>query len=136
MKIRCPIISCGFENEAPVSTCRKCGADLRAYAIALKFPDYCFNRSLKMAKEGDFETALIELNTCLRFRLRDEEARLLQAQICLLTGKKKSAKAILKQLAESALDTEIKKRADGFLKAGKQPGRRKRQKRKKKKKGV
>lgn len=134
MRIRCPIISCGVENQTPVSICGKCGVNLRAYAIALKFSDYCFNRSLTMAREGNYEAARVELSICLRFRPGDEESRLLLAEIHRLTGQKKSAILIWKQLTESAADPAIKERATRYLEAENHPGQRKKQGQRKKKK--
>ena len=77
MKIVCPVAACGAENEAPITICTRCGADLRAYAIALKFPDLYFNHGLSLANAGDYGAARTALGLCLGLRPDDQETLLL-----------------------------------------------------------
>ena len=115
MNIRCPNSNCGVENEAPVTVCSGCGADLRAYAVALKFNDLCFNRALQLACAGDHMAALREIDVCLKFKPGDDEASLLSGKIYWALNDKKTARQIWERIASSSLDAETREQASRCL---------------------
>ena len=119
MKITCPLTTCGAENDCPVTTCTSCGSDLRAYAVALRFADLCFNRGLELAQEGDLQAARREFDACLRFRPDDEEAKLLLAKTYRATGDKNTARRIWEHLQATSPAAEIREEAARCLQPAK-----------------
>jgi TolA-binding protein len=110
-RIHCPIVTCGRETSIRARTCADCGTDLRAYALALALPDLCYNRALAWALDGRYASAERELQTCLRFRPKDEEAQLLYGQTRLALGAREEARGIFQELSRSAATPELRARA-------------------------
>jgi len=137
MKIRCPNANCGTENEVPVMVCLGCGTDLRAYAIALKFNDLCFNNALQLAGAGDHAAALREIEVCLKFKPGDDEAALLSGKINWAIDNKKTARQIWDYLVSNSSDADTRQQASmclEFSRPKKQtPGNARNKKKKKKK---
>jgi tetratricopeptide (TPR) repeat protein len=108
MNIRCPITTCGEYNSFPVSKCKACGVDLRAYATALRFHDICFNRALSFACSRDYISAQQELHACLKFCPDDAEAMLLLGKIYLAAGDRSKAIETWRRLLDLSIDDRIK----------------------------
>ncbi len=117
MNIRCPVTTCGEDNPLPVSSCKACGADLRAYAAALRFHDLCFNRALALACSGGFAAAQQELYTCLRFCPDDAEAMLLLGKVCLAAGDRPKAEETWRRLLDMSPDEPVKGQVMACLRA-------------------
>ena len=120
MKLPCPLTGCGRENPGPVSNCAACGADLRAYALALKWPDYCFNAALDLLRDGRFREAQRELEACLKLRARDDEAALLLGKTYWARGEKRNARGVWKGLLTGSSDS-IREQAAACLAAAAPP---------------
>lgn len=117
MKVTCPVATCGAENDAPVTLCRACGADLHAYAIALRFNDFCFNRGLERARAGDLEAARQELAAAIGFRPGDHEAILLLGKVHWAAGQKAEAEVAWQRALSAAHDATVKEQALACLRA-------------------
>ena len=115
--MRCPVATCGVENPSPVATCLRCGADLRAYAIALGFHDLWFNRALAHASAGEHAKAQHELGACLALHPGDEEAELLLAKSHWAAGDRQTARREWESLVSRASDPAIREAASACLNA-------------------
>jgi len=111
MAIRCPVTGCMQENPVPVESCQGCGADLRAYAAALKLADLHFNLGLAAAGEHNYERAKHELGACLSLRHKDEEAMLVLGKVYWAAGEKRNARRIWKELLATG-ERDIKRQAE------------------------
>lgn len=105
--MRCPIQSCQASVRTCDDACHTCNTPLRAYALALHWPDICFNRALSLAQQGDYVAAEREAQACLALRPKDEEARLLHGKLRLAQGARREARSILIQLRDHARDPYI-----------------------------
>lgn len=117
MMIRCPISVCGAEQILPVTRCTRCNADLRAYAVAIHLGALSFNRALGLARSGDLSEAAREVAIAVACNPRDEEAKLLQAEVMLTLGKKAMARDLLGGLSQEGTDARVRLRAARLLEA-------------------
>jgi len=115
--MRCPVAGCGAEALDGQPACPTCGADLRAYGVAIGLADLHFNRGLAHARAGDLAGAERELRIGLAFRPEDHESGLVLGKVLWLRGAQPEAKAILERLAALPGGTEVSRQAARCLEA-------------------